>query len=265
MSNTYTPPTPLDFYSSGAISSGLIYYNAQNSTTNAYTTSLATFSTMTCYTANSITIPAPGDYLITVHTGAYCGSALTNRRILFQFLFTKSGQTNITVQDVLMHVMAPASFIAYSNSFTRKVTFPVAGVWVLTPQWASDAAGVVSRVDASAYYQWVVAVVGLQPPNSINNQLTKFLDSSYTLMTNVDANAYWGSLTTTTVSGYSTTLDSHTSSLASHTSTLGSHTSSINALSESVSNLSVNVASLEATISGLTSVAATSGGIRIKP
>ena len=246
MSNIYTPPGPLDFYNSN-FSNNLIYYNYQTSVTNNYSTSSSSFSTITAYTPNSINVPIPGDYIIHVTTGAY--STTTGNRAFYNLLFSKAAQSNISISDnaIAIFFNGLSSNVAYNFSFSRKVTFPVSGVWTLTPQWKRESAGSI-KVDTGDYYPWIVSLYAINPLNNVNTQFTKFLDANYTLMTNLDANAYWGTLTSSGVS----------SSLSTNTNGVLALTSQVNVLSSEVNNLSN-------TVSGLTSIAVTSGGIRIKP
>lgn len=212
------------------------------------------FTTIPCYTPNLINITEPGDYIITVNTSAASNTA--NDTVRYKFLITKSGQEPIFVTDYSMLIVMSGANFPHAGSFSRKVTFPATGIWTLTPQWGIHLSATVfveadTTQPLSTRYPWIVLVHAANPLNAVNTQLTQFVDADYTLMTNVDANAYWGSLANSTVVGYGSTITSLNNNVVSQ-QTL-------------VNTLSTQVTNLQNTVSGLTSIAINSGGIRIKP
>ena len=240
MPNSYSPPPTINFFTS-AFNSTVIYYNLQIAH-SAFSTSSTSPVNLTCFTPDVIPIPIPGDYLIMTTTDVIA-SGTVPATALYQWEFSKSGQSTFDVADVDMEIVADAYSASYSESFTRLVTFPVAGNWTLTQQIFSGTGG---ATFACTHFvsQWITTVFGLNPVNAINTQFTQFLDANYTLMTNMDTNAQWGSLTNGTVTGYANTLATHGASLTTLTN---------------------NLNSLSTTVDSLSNVSKNSGGIRIKP
>ncbi len=268
MSNTYTPPGTIDFFNS-SFSSNLIYYDYQVST-GTLEADVSVFAN-TNFTPNLINIPVAGDYIISVTTAAIALSA--NLKSFYKWVFTKTGQATINVADNSMYIFLPVVSQPDFRTMSRKVTFPVAGTWTLTSQWVINPGGGGGGgrggsdvyVNAGDVYPWIVLVHALNPINAVNTQLTKFVDSNYKLMTNMDVNAWWGNLTNATVSGYATSIANANTSIANTNNELSATTSSIGILTTNVNDLSTNVSSLQNTVSGLTSISTISGGIRIKP
>lgn len=257
MANTYTPPPTIDF--SSINTSDLVYYNEQIPSGN-FGTSSTSYSNISVYTPNSINIPIPGTYMVMVQTAVtqFSGTAGLGRA-LYRLHITKIGQTDIDTADEQLAIATPTvAFNVYHGTFVRKITFPVAGTWTLTPQWRTNDVSYTMSIFNNNLYPWNVYVFGSNAMQIVNQQLTQFVDSNYTLMTNINANAWWGNLTNATVAGYQTSITNNTNAIISNTSNIG-------ALTTTVNNLSANVNNLQNSVSGLTSLSTISGGIRIKP
>jgi len=257
MANNYIPPPTINF--SSINTSDLIYANEQIPSGN-YGTSSTSYSNIAVYTPNSIDIPVAGTYMVMVQTAVtqFSGTA-TLGRALYRLHITKIGQTDIDTADEQLAIATPSvAFNVYHGTFVRQITFPVAGVWTLTPQWKTNDVSYTMSIFNNNLYPWNVYVFGSNALKIVNQQLTQFVDSNYTLMTNVDANAWWGSLTNAAVTGYQTSITNNTNAIITNTSNIG-------ALTLAVNNLTTNVNNLQSSVNGLTSVSTISGGIRIKP
>ena len=315
MSNTYSPPSTINFFGANQ-TSNLIYYNAQNSSGGTSTSNSTTYSTISTFSVIVATVPITGDYLVSWHTGS---SAFAQNRVYYRLQFTNSSfvttvsggtlssvNTTITVtstsgfptsgslkidnEEILYAGISGNTFtgctraqngtsaashssgatvtyvlfvgdtttnlhlwggsVAAHDTWFRKVTFPASGAWNITLQWKTDSGGT-GLVSSGGFYPWIISLYGMNPINAINQQQTQYLNAAYTLMTNTDNAAFWGSQTT--------------SNIINNTNSAASNTNSIAALSSQVNTLSTEVTNLSNTVSGLTSVSVTSGGIRVKP
>ncbi len=257
MANNYTPPGTINF--SAVNTSDLIYANEQIPSGN-FGTSTTSYSTITAYTPNSIDIPVSGTYMVMVQTAVtqFSGTAGLGRAS-YKWHITKGGQSDIdTVDDQLAIATPTTAFNVYHGTFVRQITFPVAGVWTLTPQWKTNDVSNAMSIFNNNLYPWDVYVFGSNAIQIVDQQLTQFVDSNYTLMTNVDGNAWWGGLTNSAVAGYQTSITNNTNAIVSNTS-------SISSLNAQVTTLNTNVSDLQIEVNGLTSVSVISGGTRIKP
>lgn len=261
MPNNYTPPSTIEFFNS-SFTSSVIYYSSQASVFGQDVTNVSFVSLTSAFTANSITIPIPGDYFITTQTACILDDnslSSTAPQLQIQWHITKAAQSDINVTDLAMTINTAAdstSGIIVPATFTRKVSFPVAGTWTLTPQAKINTAACAFRFDAGNTF-WIVSVSGTNPMDVIDQQLTQFVDGYYTLMTNMDVNAQWNSLTEATVAGYATTLGTHASEI-------GTNTTNITALQVDVVDINTDIADIQNTLNTLTTVS-TTGGVRIKP
>lgn len=86
MPNTYSPPPTINFFGAGQTSS-VIYYNSQLSSGGLNNTNSVTFTNVTTFTTDVVSVPIAGDYIVTWHCGA---SALSQNRIYYRIQFTNS-------------------------------------------------------------------------------------------------------------------------------------------------------------------------------
>jgi hypothetical protein len=248
MANNYSPPSTINYFTSG-FTSNVIFYDAQiNSSFILTDTTSATFVNVGCYSANIINVPVAGQYLVTTNVNVLSNTNAVTAS--YQLLFTQAGQSNIDVSDLGMEIFCPTAEQTVAGSFSRLVTFPTAGNWSLTLQWASDGTHVIIT-PGSDFGVWVTVVHGVNPMNTVNQQLTQFVNDDYTLMTNVDTNAWWGNLTNAAVVEYGNSIITNTNGISS--------------LNSQVNTLSTNVNNLQTDVNSLTSLSTSSGGIRIKP